>query len=58
VTGGDILGTCFENSIFDEHRILVPPRIKGKLIELVPEGNYNIGETIAVIEYEGKSHKV
>jgi hypothetical protein len=37
---------------------LVPPRLKGKLIELVPEGNYNIGETIAVIEYESKSYKV
>jgi V-type H+-transporting ATPase subunit A len=58
VTGGDILGSCFENSLFDEHRILVPPRIKGKLIELAVEGNYTIGETIAQVEYEGKVHKI
>ena len=58
MTGGDILGTCFENSLFDEHRILVPPRIKGKLIELDSDGNYNNGETIAVIFNESKSHKI
>ena len=58
VTGGDILGSCFENSLFDEHRILVPPRIKGKLTHMAIEGNYTIGETIAEIEYDGKTHKV
>jgi V-type H+-transporting ATPase subunit A len=31
VTGGDILGTTFENELFDDHKILVPPRIKGKI---------------------------
>jgi len=36
----------------------VPPRIKGKLTHLAIEGNYTIGETVAEIEYEGKTHKV
>jgi len=36
LTGGDVLGSCFENSLFDEHRILVPPKIKGKLTWLAP----------------------
>lgn len=36
----------------------MPPRIKGKLTHLAIEGNYTIGETVAEIEYEGKTHKV
>lgn len=27
--GGDQIGTVFENPLFSEHRILVPPKIKG-----------------------------
>lgn len=54
VTGGDILGSCFENTLFDEHRILVPPKIKGKLTYIAIEGNYSIGETIATVEFDGK----
>ena len=57
LTGGDILGTCFENNLFDEHRILVPPRAKGKVVSIVEEGNYNIKEKIIELEYDGKIHK-
>lgn len=38
VTGGDIIGTCFENNLFDEHRILIPPKGKGKVVYIAPEG--------------------
>jgi V-type H+-transporting ATPase subunit A len=58
VTGGDILGSCFENSLFDEHRILTPPRVKGTLTYLAVEGNYSIEETIATVEFDGKVQKV
>ena len=58
VTGGDILGSVFENSLFDEHRILVPPKLKGKLIFLAQQGNYTIGETIAKLEYDGKTQNI
>lgn len=54
MTGGDVLGSCFENSLFDEHRILIPPKVKGKLVFLASEGDYNIGETIAEVEHDGK----
>ena len=58
VSGGDIIGTCHENSLFDEHRILVPPRIKGKLIFLASEGDYTIGENIAELDFDGKISKI
>ena len=54
VTGGDIIGSCFENSLFDEHRILIPPKIKGTITFIAPEGNYSIDETVATVEHEGK----
>jgi len=31
VTGGDILGYVFENSLFKEHRIMVPPGMTGTI---------------------------
>jgi V-type H+-transporting ATPase subunit A len=58
VTGGDVLGSCYENSLFDEHRIMVPPRIKGRLTYIAIEGNYTIGETIATVEHDSKTHKI
>ena len=44
--------------MFDEHRILIPPKIKGTLTFLAVEGNYSIDETIATVEYDGKVQKV
>ena len=46
VTGGDIIGTCFESNLFNEHRILVPPKIKGKVNYVAIEGMYTIEDEI------------
>jgi V-type H+-transporting ATPase subunit A len=27
VSGGDIYGAVFENNLFDEHKIMLPPRV-------------------------------
>lgn len=54
MTGGDILGTCFENNLFDEHRVMIPPKVKGKVKFVAPEGMYNIKEPLIEIEYNGK----
>ncbi len=54
MSGGDILGTCFENNLFDEHRILLPPKAKGKVTWIAPEGNYNVAEKIIEVEYQNK----
>ncbi len=58
VTGGDIIGTCFENNLFDEHRILIPPRIKGKITYAAPEGMYTICDEIFEVEFENKKTKI
>jgi V-type H+-transporting ATPase subunit A len=46
IKGGDILGTVFENNLLNEHRILVPPKVKGTVLSVVESGNYTIKDTI------------
>lgn len=49
VTGGQILGGVRETQTI-EHRILVPPDIEGELLEIAPEGEYTIEETVARVQ--------
>jgi V/A-type H+-transporting ATPase subunit A len=49
LASGDVIGTVAETDLV-EHRILVPPTKQGKLVQIAPQGNYTITETIATIE--------
>ena len=42
VTGGDVIGTVFENDLFSEHRIMVPPKVYGRIKEIMPKGQYTV----------------
>jgi V/A-type H+-transporting ATPase subunit A len=53
VTGGDILGTVKETELI-EHRILVPPNVQGKIVELAEKGEYTVEDTIATVDSDGK----
>lgn len=57
ISGGDILGTCYENNLFDEHRILLPPLAKGKITFIAPEGNYTVADKIIEVEYQNKKQE-
>jgi len=46
VRGGMVLGRVRETEAV-EHRILVPPEVKGELMELAPAGSYTLEQTIA-----------
>jgi V/A-type H+-transporting ATPase subunit A len=48
VAEGDVLGTVKEGKLV-EHRILVPPNINGKILEIV-DGLHTVEDTIATIE--------
>lgn len=52
VEPGTVLGTVQETPIL-EHKIMVPPNIRGTLKELVPDGDYTIEEIIAVVDVGG-----
>ncbi len=54
VSGGDILGHCYENALFSKHKIMVPPKGKGRIKEVMPIGNYTVRDPVVVVEYEDK----
>ena len=54
ISGGDVVGECFENNLFSEHRILLHPKAKGRVTYVAPEGNYSVKEKIIEVEYMDK----
>ncbi len=58
VAGGDVLGTVQETESI-QHRILVPPLFHGELLELAPEGDYTVEETIGRVKLaDGRIEKL
>ncbi|CAI8507950.1 unnamed protein product [Hanseniaspora opuntiae] len=54
ISGGDIFGTVFENSLLSDHKILVPPKAKGTVKWLAEEGEYTVDEKVLELEFNGK----
>jgi V-type H+-transporting ATPase subunit A len=54
ITGGDVLGTTYENDLFSEHRIMVPPRLYGRIKEIMPKGQYTVSQPVVVVEFDDK----
>jgi V-type H+-transporting ATPase subunit A len=54
VTGGDIVGTVHENNLFDEHRIILPPKARGRITYVAEEGKYTVKDKIVEVEHNGK----
>lgn len=57
ISGGDVIGRCFENNLFEEHRILIPPLAKGKITYVASEGNYTVREKILEVEFNNKKYE-
>ena len=38
ISGGDVIGLVFENDLFNEHRIMLPPKSMGRVVEIMPKG--------------------
>ncbi|CAN6636165.1 hypothetical protein TRVA0_015S02102 [Trichomonascus vanleenenianus] len=57
ITGGDIFGSVFENSLVTDHKILLPPRAKGTITRIAEAGQYGVADTVLEVEFEGKTHK-
>lgn len=52
--GGDIYATIPETDLI-EHRCMVSPYQKGKVIEVKENGQYHVNDTVVVLEDEGKT---
>lgn len=56
VVEGDILGTVRETKVV-EHRILVPPGIRGKVAD-ISEGSFTVDEPVVTLETDGQKRSL
>ena len=54
ISGGDVWGTVFENSLLNEHKILMPPRARGTITKIAKKGEYTVAENLLEVEFNGK----
>lgn len=57
VSGGQILGSVQETSSIN-HKIMVPPNMKGTLKFLAQEGDYTVDEKAAILECDGAENAI
>ena len=57
VEPGDIVGAVQETPLL-EHRIVVPYGVRGRLVEVAPEGEYTVEEVVARIETDTGIHEL
>lgn len=56
ISGGDIFGSIYENSLLDDHKILLPPRARGTITSIAEAGSYNVEDKVLEVEFDGKKH--
>ncbi|POS84302.1 vacuolar ATP synthase catalytic subunit A [Erysiphe pulchra] len=54
ITGGDIWGSVYENSLLSDHKILLPPRARGTITRIAEKGNYKVHQKILEVDFDGK----
>lgn len=58
VSGGDVAGSVYENGLFKDHSIMVPPNMSGRVTKVLPAGDYTIETPVVEIEQGGKKMEV
>lgn len=53
ITGGDVFGSAFENSLLSDHKIMLPPRARGTVVSIAEAGSYTVEDTVLQVEFEG-----
>ena len=51
VSPGDVIGLVFENELIPEHKIMVPPRIGGTVLDVTESGTYNIDKVLLKVKH-------
>ncbi|EGC46906.1 ATP synthase alpha subunit vacuolar [Histoplasma capsulatum var. duboisii H88] len=57
ITGGDIWGSVWENSLLNDHKILLPPRARGTITRIAGPGSYTVDEKLLEVEFDGKKQE-
>ncbi|KAG7225022.1 hypothetical protein INR49_014477 [Caranx melampygus] len=56
ITGGDIYGMVYENSLI-KHKIMLPPKNRGTVTYVAPPGSYDVNDVVMELEFEGVKEK-
>jgi len=51
VSPGDVIGTVFENELIPQHKIMVPPTVAGKIVQITKSGKYNIDHVLMIVKH-------
>ncbi|KAI9880735.1 MAG: H(+)-transporting V1 sector ATPase subunit A [Watsoniomyces obsoletus] len=51
ISGGDVWGKVVENSLLNEHRVLMPPRARGTIKKIAKKGEYTVAEPLMTVEF-------
>ena len=57
ISGGDVWGKVVENSLLNEHRILMPPRARGIIKNIAKKGEYTVAEPLLTVDFNGEEKK-
>ena len=53
ITGGDIFGRVYENSLVDNHKIMLSPRALGTITHIAEKGSHAVDVNILLISLGG-----
>ncbi|KAG0959636.1 hypothetical protein G6F65_006384 [Rhizopus arrhizus] len=57
ITGGDVYGRVYENSLVTIHNIMLPPKSRGTITYIAPKGQYTLEDVVLETEFEGETTK-
>jgi len=57
ITGGDIYGRVYENSLLRNHSIMLPPKSRGTVTYIAPAGSYTLNDVVLEVEFDGVKSK-
>lgn len=56
ITGGDIFGSVWENSLVDNHKIMLQPRALGTITNIVEKGSYAVDVCSSLSDHSQTLH--
>ncbi|KAK4694153.1 V-type H+-transporting ATPase subunit A, partial [Lecanoromycetidae sp. Uapishka_2] len=54
ISGGDVWGKVVENSLLNEHKVLMPPRARGIIKKIAKKGEYTVAEPLLTVDFNGE----
>ncbi|CAB4391714.1 unnamed protein product [Rhizophagus irregularis] len=57
ITGGDIFGKVYENSLVNAHNIMLSPKALGTITHISGKGSYTLEDIVLETEFEGQKSK-